>query len=167
MFNNCVPLQQLVWPDPSFLCEGCGLWDYVHGLLLANPFSSVNVTNQTSIMKQACCREWVIWMTSVVIGTCTCKPLLEWSIRFSTHMDSCWDLWVLMHWYTCKCLPNTLGRAVEQLAGCLAKETKVSSRGQSMPNLFPYEYLIRWHNITWIVVNLGVASSPAQCQVPG
>ena len=36
-----------------------------------------------------------------------------------------------MHWYTCKCLLNTLGRAVEQLAGCLAKETKVSSRGQS------------------------------------
>ena len=36
-----------------------------------------------------------------------------------------------MHWYTCKCLLNTLERAVEQLAGCLAKETKVSTRGQS------------------------------------
>ena len=36
-----------------------------------------------------------------------------------------------MHWYTCKCILNTLERAVEQLAGCLAKETKVSSRGQS------------------------------------
>ena len=33
--------------------------------------------------------------------------------------------------YTCKCLLNTLGRAVEQLAGCFAKETKVSSQGQS------------------------------------
>jgi len=31
----------------------------------------------------------------------------------------------------CKCLLNTLGRAVEQLAGCLAKETKVSSQDQS------------------------------------
>ena len=28
-----------------------------------------------------------------------------------------------MHWYTCKCLLNNLGRAVEQLAGCFAKET--------------------------------------------
>ena len=35
-----------------------------------------------------------------------------------------------MHWYTCKSLLNTLGRAVEQLAGCLAKQTKVSSRSQ-------------------------------------
>ena len=31
----------------------------LHGLLLANAFSSVNVTNQTSmLMKQACCQEW-------------------------------------------------------------------------------------------------------------
>ena len=29
-----------------------------------------------------------------------------------------------MHWYTCKSLLNTLGRAVEQLAGCLAKISK-------------------------------------------
>ena len=36
-----------------------------------------------------------------------------------------------MHWYTCKSLLNTLGRAVEQLAVCLAKQAKVSSRGQS------------------------------------
>ena len=36
-----------------------------------------------------------------------------------------------MHWYTCKSLLNTLGRAVEQLARCLAKQAKVSSRGQS------------------------------------
>ena len=36
-----------------------------------------------------------------------------------------------MHWYICKCPLNTLGRAVEQLAGCLAKQAKVSSQGQS------------------------------------
>ena len=36
-----------------------------------------------------------------------------------------------MQWYTCKSLLNTLGRAVEQLAGCLAKQAKVSSQGQS------------------------------------
>ena len=36
-----------------------------------------------------------------------------------------------MHWHTCKSLLNTLGRAVEQLAGYLAKQAKVSSRGQS------------------------------------
>ena len=37
-----------------------------------------------------------------------------------------------MHLYTCKSLLNTLGRAVEQLTGCLAKQAKVSSsRGQS------------------------------------
>ena len=36
-----------------------------------------------------------------------------------------------MHYHTCKSLPNTLGRAVEQLAGCLANQAKVSNRGQS------------------------------------
>ena len=36
-----------------------------------------------------------------------------------------------MHWHTGKSLLNTLGRAVEQLAGCLAKKAEVSSRGQS------------------------------------
>ena len=36
------------------------------------------------------------------------------------------NLWVLMHLYICKSLLNTLGRTVEQLAGCLAK-VKVSS----------------------------------------
>ena len=41
-----------------------------------------------------------------------------------------------MHWYTCKSLLNTLGRAVEQLAGCLAKQAKVSSRGQSTTAMF-------------------------------
>ena len=37
----------------------------------------------------------------------------------------------LMHGHTCKSLLNTSGRAVEQLAGYLAKQAKVSSRGQS------------------------------------
>ena len=37
----------------------------------------------------------------------------------------------LMHGHTFKSLLNTSGRAVEQLAGCLAKQVKVSSRGQS------------------------------------
>ena len=36
-----------------------------------------------------------------------------------------------MHWHTGKSLLNTLGRAVEQLAGCLAKQAKISSRGRS------------------------------------
>ena len=36
-----------------------------------------------------------------------------------------------MNWHTGKSLLNTSGRAVEQLAGCLAKQAKVSSRGQS------------------------------------
>ena len=41
------------------------------------------------------------------------------------------NLRVLMNWHTCKSLLNTSGRAVEQFAGCLAKQAKVSSRGQS------------------------------------
>ena len=36
-----------------------------------------------------------------------------------------------MNWHTCESLLNTSGRAAEQLAGCLAKQAKVSSRGQS------------------------------------
>ena len=32
--------------------------------------------------------------------------------------------------HTCKCLLNTLGRAVEQLAGCLAKETAIEVKVQ-------------------------------------
>ena len=36
-----------------------------------------------------------------------------------------------MHYYTCKSLLNTSARAVEQLAGCLAEQAEVSSRGQS------------------------------------
>ena len=45
---------------------------------------------------------------------------------------------------------NTLGRAVEQLVVCLAKQAKVSSRGQSTSHAKParsvkmsYEYLMR------------------------
>ena len=34
------------------------------------------------------------------------------------------NLWVLMHWYTCKSILNTLGRAAWQLAGYLAKQHK-------------------------------------------
>ena len=52
-----------------------------------------------------------------------------------------------MHWHTCKSLLNTLGRAVEQLAGCLAKQAKVSSGGQSTTAMLfaklSYEYLMR------------------------
>ena len=36
-----------------------------------------------------------------------------------------------MHCYTSKSLLNTLESAVEQLVVCLAKQAKVSSRGQS------------------------------------
>ena len=32
------------------------------------------------------------------------------------------NLWVLMHWYTCQSLLNTLGSAVEHLAVCLSKQ---------------------------------------------
>ena len=47
-------------------------------------------------------------------------------ITYATHMDEFYvNLWDLMHWYTCKSLLNTLGTAVEQLAGCHAKQTAV------------------------------------------
>ena len=36
-----------------------------------------------------------------------------------------------MHWYTCKSLLKILGSTAKQLALCLAKQAKVSSRGQS------------------------------------
>ena len=32
-----------------------------------------------------------------------------------------------MNWYTCKSLLNTLGRALEQLVGCLAKQRQKSA----------------------------------------
>ena len=64
---------------------------------------------------------WRVSRTSVAM----CIHVPEWAIIFTTHMDSCWiyvDLWVLMHWYACKSQLKTLGRAAEQLAGCLDKE---------------------------------------------
>ena len=78
-------------------------------------------------------------MTTLAIAMCTCTGVVH---NFWTPADS--DLWVLMHCYTYKYLLNTLERAVEQLAGCLAKETKVNSRGQSTtaPDA-ELEYLIR------------------------
>ena len=50
-----------------------------------------------------------------------------------------------MNWHTCKSLLNTSGRAVEQLAGCLAKQAKVSSRGPSRTASakLSYQYLMR------------------------
>ena len=54
----------------------------------------------------------------------------KWISEF--HVDLCWFLCQLMSsdaLVHCKSLLKTLGRAVEQLAGCLAKQ--ISSRGQS------------------------------------
>ena len=56
-----------------------------------------------------------------------------------------------MHWYTCKSLLNTLGRAVEQLAGCLAKQAKSAVEVKVQQSCakparsvkMSYEYLIR------------------------
>ena len=48
---------------------------------------------------------------------------------------------VLMHWYTCKSLLNTLGRAAEQFPVCLGKQAKVSSRGQSTSRQSQHEAL--------------------------
>ena len=50
-----------------------------------------------------------------------------------------------MNWHTSKSLLNTSGRAVEQLAGCLAKQAKISSRGQSRTasTKLSYQYLTR------------------------
>ena len=55
---------------------------------------------------------------------------------------------VLMHWHTGKSLLNTLGRAVEQLVGCLAKQQKsaVEVEVQQPSNTsakLSYEYLMR------------------------
>ena len=94
-------------------------------LLLTNVFSSVNVTNQTStLMEQACCPEWGSWMTSAAIATCTCTGV----VHNFCNPHGLLAAEVLMHWYTCKCPLNILKRAVEQLAGCLSKETKVSCK---------------------------------------
>ena len=51
---------------------------------------------------------------------------------------------ILMHGHTCKSLLNTLGRAVEQLAGCLAKQAKSQqSRSKYMTvskQVFPFSW---------------------------
>ena len=46
-------------------------------------------------------------------------------------------LWVLMNWHACKSLLNTSRRAVEQLAGCLAKP------GKSQQSRSKYDRLMR------------------------
>ena len=43
---------------------------------------------------------------------------------WSEFAELCVNLRVLMHWYACKSLQNTLGGAVEQLAQCLANQAK-------------------------------------------
>ena len=55
-----------------------------------------------------------------------------------------------MHWYTCKSLLNTLARAVEQLAGCLAQQAKLAVEVKVQQTATPgrrvkmyHEYLIR------------------------
>ena len=63
--------------------------------------------------------------------TQACRHRME---IYAAHMDSRWVLCRLMTsdaWHSCKSLLNTLGRAVEQLAGCLPKQAKVSSQDQS------------------------------------
>ena len=50
-----------------------------------------------------------------------------------------------MHWHTCKSLLNTLGRAVEQLAVCIAKQAVEAKVQQSCKaGAKRNEYLIRW-----------------------
>ena len=52
-----------------------------------------------------------------------------------------------VHWYTCKSLLNTLGRVVEQLAVCLAKQAKVSSWGQSTTVMPGQREAFKWNRI--------------------
>ena len=92
---------------------------------LANAFSSVNVTNQIFIIKHnPFAPGWRVSRTSVAMGTCTrvghnfCN-----SHGLLLSFMSTYEL-VLMHLYTCKSLRNILGRVVEQLAGCLTKQSK-------------------------------------------
>ena len=44
--------------------------------------------------------------------------------------------WALMQWYTCKSLLNTLGRAVEQLAGALPLSSTQASKSQHSRSKF-------------------------------
>ena len=81
----------------------------LHGLLLANAFSSVSVTNLNE--------------TGLLPGMGNLNDFSSYR-----YVYTCTGV---VHWCTCEFTLNTLERTVEQLAGCLAKETKASSRGQS------------------------------------
>ena len=68
-----------------------------------------------------------------------------WCTRAGHYFCDFWCIGILLNLY---CM-NTLGRAVEQLAGCLAKtvEVKVQQTGNaSVKGWICYEYLIRWRN---------------------
>ena len=69
---------------------------------------------------------------------------------------------VLMHGHTCESLLNTLGRAVEQLAGCLAKQAKSQqSRSKYMTvskRVFPFSR--QWHQVTPIAPPTGCGIRP-------
>ena len=85
-------------------------------------FSSVNVTNQTSIMKHKVCHpEWRIWITPVD----KCVHVPEWSVISGTNIDFCWVL-CQFHEFWCigtleKSLLNPLGKSCIAIAvGCRA-----------------------------------------------
>ena len=72
---------------------------------------------------------------------------------------------VLMHRHTCKSLLNTLGRAVEQLAGCLAKQARSHMSQQSRSKymtvskrVFPYSR--PWDQVTPIAPPTGCGIRP-------
>ena len=70
-----------------------------------------------------------------------------------------------MHLCTSKSLLNTLGRAVEQLAGCLAKETEVSSLGQSTTLMQRRTGAYPLISCVWICANVVKVSSNATVAV--
>ena len=69
---------------------------------------------------------------------------------------------ILMHGHSCKSLLNTLGRAVEQLAGCLAKQAKSQQlRSKYMTvskRVFPFSR--QWHQVTPIAPPTGCGIRP-------
>ena len=71
---------------------------------------------------------WRVSRTSIDMCTCT-RVGHKFMQPKSTLAEFYVSLRVLMHWYTCIYLPNTLGSAVEQLAVHLsiAKQATVSS----------------------------------------
>ena len=110
------------------------------------------VTNQTLIMKyRPVIPGWKVSRTSVAMCTYTrvghnlCNP--------NGFLLSFVNLWVLIYLYTCKSLLNTIGRTVEQLAVCLARQAKVSSWDQS--TTVP----LKWLMIIWWDVKPGVSPS--------